>query len=68
MCLVVAAVFKTVEGQSVLGGFNSFPLRHFLSRKGLSAFTTEGALFAGCAKMDRELVTNPFRISLPSEA
>ena len=26
-CLVVAAVFKTVEGQSVLGGFNSFPLR-----------------------------------------
>lgn len=28
-CLVVAAVFKTVEGQSVLGGFNSFPLRHF---------------------------------------
>ena len=30
VCLVVAAVFKTVEGQSVLGGFNSFPLRHFL--------------------------------------
>lgn len=29
MCLVVAAVFKTVEGQSVLGGFNSFPLRQF---------------------------------------
>ena len=29
MCLVVAAVFKTVEGQSVLGGFDSFPLRHF---------------------------------------
>jgi len=29
VCLVVAAVFKTVEGQSVLGGFNSFPLRHF---------------------------------------
>jgi len=29
-CLVVAAVFKTVEGQSVLGGFNSFPLRQFL--------------------------------------
>ena len=23
------SVFKTVEGQSVLGGFNSFPLRHF---------------------------------------
>ena len=23
------SVFKTVEGQSVLGGFNSFPLRQF---------------------------------------
>ncbi|MCH1499917.1 MAG: hypothetical protein L7U83_12720, partial [Akkermansiaceae bacterium] len=25
--------FKTVEGQSVLGGFNSFPLRHFFCEK-----------------------------------
>ena len=32
-CLVVAAVFKTVEGQSVLGGFNSFPLRQFITNK-----------------------------------
>ena len=29
-CLVVAAVFKTVEAQFGLGGFNSFPLRHHL--------------------------------------
>ncbi len=32
-CLVVAAVFKTVEGQSVLGGFNSFPLRQSITNK-----------------------------------
>ena len=31
VCLVVAAVFKTVEGQSVLGGFDSFPLRQSFS-------------------------------------
>ena len=31
-CLVVAAVFKTVEAQFGLGGFNSFPLRHFSAK------------------------------------
>jgi len=28
VCLVVAAVFKTVEAYFGLGGFDSFPLRH----------------------------------------
>lgn len=30
---MVAAVFKTVEAQFGLGGFNSFPLRHFFLRR-----------------------------------
>ena len=37
-CLVVAAVFKTVEGQSVLGGFNSFPLRQLTNNEGFMLF------------------------------
>jgi len=32
---VVAAVFKTVEAQFGLGGFNSFPLRHFFCEDSL---------------------------------
>lgn len=45
MCLVVAAVFKTVETLSGFGGFDSFPLRHrlilvlFLFNIGWSAAT-----------------------------
>ena len=38
-CLVVAAVFKTVEGQSVLGGFNSFPLRQFTHNQRFMLFS-----------------------------
>ena len=38
-CLVVAAVFKTVEGQSVLGGFNSFPLRQISNNQGFMLFS-----------------------------
>ena len=63
-CLVVAAVFKTVEGQSVLGGFNSFPLRQFITPWGIERFLSTRALFPGargdaqkCAQTALRLVT-----------
>ena len=37
-CLVVAAVFKTVEGQSVLGEFDSFPLRQLTNNQSFMLF------------------------------
>ena len=45
-CLVVAAVFKTVEGQSVLGGFNSFPLRQLTINQRFMILLRYG--FSGC--------------------
>ena len=41
-CLVVAAVFKTVEGQSVLGEFDSFPLRQLTNNQGFMLFLPYG--------------------------
>ena len=45
-CLVVAAVFKTVEGQSVLGEFDSFPLRQLTNNQGFMLFLRYG--FTSC--------------------
>jgi hypothetical protein len=40
VCLVVAAVFKTVEGQFVLGGSDSFPLRQSIENQGVTGSQT----------------------------